>query len=325
MSGAVSSVQRALRTHGLWLTAVLTVAVFFGLFLFGDAPAVIEAVSTLEWWRIGAVFALVTAGYGVRFVKWDVYLRELDIDVPVATSLLVFVSGLMMVVTPGKAGEVWKAWFLRDLQGVPVDRTAPIVGAERVTDLLSLAAFAFLGLVVYDRSSTTVLAVTALFLGGVAFLQWRGACLRLLEATAHVPVLGSHADVIRNVYENTYVLFRPRPLIVSMALSLVAWGLEGVAFWLILDGLVSDPSVLFALFVFGLGSVVGAASLLPGGLAATEASMVGTLVIFEFSRTVAVSSTLVVRVATLWYGALLGTTVFLLYRAWRARADGGTD
>jgi uncharacterized protein (TIRG00374 family) len=283
--------------------------------LFGDAGAVVDAVQRLEWWRIGVVFALVTTSYGVRFLKWDFYLRELDIDVPVKTSLLVFVSGLMMVVTPGKAGEVWKAWFLRDLQDVPINQTASIVGAERVTDLLALAAFAFLGVLVFEQSSATLVAVTVLFVGGIVLLQWRTACLRILNTARIVPILGSYIGTVRDFYENTYTLFRPWPLSVSMGISLVAWGLEGLAFWIILDGFVFDPSMTLALFVFGLGSVVGAASLLPGGLAATEASMVGMLVIFGYSRTVAVSSTLVIRVATLWYGALLGTTVFLLYRS----------
>ncbi|WP_394327343.1 hypothetical protein [Haloplanus vescus] len=72
--------------------------------------------------------------------------------------------------------------------------------------------------------------------------------------------------------------------------------------------------------MFGLGSVIGAASLLPGGLAAAEASMVSTLVILGYSRTIAVSSTLVIRVGTLWFGAVIGTLVFLSYRAYRRRS-----
>lgn len=314
MNSYVNRAQRAVRAHGLWITALLTVAVFFGLVLFGDAPAVVEAVQVVEGWRIVAVFTLVTVSYGVRFVKWEFYLRELDVDIPVKTSLLVFVSGLMMTVTPGKAGEVWKAWFLRDLRDVSIDQTASVVGAERVTDMLALTAFAFLGVLVYEQSSATVIAVAALFLGGLALFQWRAACVHLLDAAEAVPVLQSHVDIVRDFYDNTYTLFRPWPLTVSMIFSLVAWGLEGLALWTILGSFVSGSSLLLALFVFGLGSVIGAVSLLPGGLGATEASMVGMLVVFEYARAVAVSSTLVIRVATLWYGALLGTTVFLLYR-----------
>ncbi|AZH26464.1 lysylphosphatidylglycerol synthase transmembrane domain-containing protein [Haloplanus aerogenes] len=321
MSGVLPRVRRAVRTHGLWVTALLTVVVFFGLFLFGDADAVVDALTLLEWWRIGAVFGLVAVSYGVRFLKWEFYLHELGIDVPLRSSLLVFVSGLMMVVTPGKAGEVWKAWFLRDLHDVAVNRTASVVGAERVTDLLALMAFAGLGLVVYQQSSTTLVVVAALFFGGLMLIQWRTLCLRLLDGLETIPVIGGYADDVREFYDNTYTLFRLRPLVVSMGISVVAWGLEGVALWIVLNGFVVDSSLLLALFVFGLGSVVGAASLLPGGLAAAEATMVGLLVVLGYSRTVAVSSTLVIRVGTLWFGALLGTAVFVLYRFLRNRRN----
>ena len=319
MSGYLYRIQDAIRTHGLWVTALLTVAVFFFLFLFGDAPEVIDALGTLELWRIGTVFGLVTVSYGIRFLKWEYYLRTLRVDVPLKTSLLIFVSGLMMVITPGKAGEVWKAWFLRDEQGIPVNQTAPVVGAERVTDLLALAAFAFLGVVLYRQSSTTLIGVTVLFVGGVALLQWRSLCLRILTLCETIPLIGSYADEIREFYESTYELFRPKQLGVAMVISLAAWGMEGVALWIVLNGFVTDASILLALFVLGLGSVVGAASLLPGGLGAAEASMVGLLVFFEYSRAIAVTSTLVIRVGTLWYGAVLGTVVFASYRYVRDR------
>jgi uncharacterized membrane protein YbhN (UPF0104 family) len=319
MSGHLHRIQNAVRTHGLWVTALLTVAVLFGLFLFGDVSAVVDALGSLERWRIGSVFGLVTVSYGVRFLKWEYYLRELGITVPLTTSLLAFVSGLMMVITPGKAGEVWKAWFLRDMKGVPVNQTVPVVVAERVTDLFALAAFAFLGVVVYRQSSATVIGITVVFLGGVVLLQWRTPCLKILSILETVPVVGSYAGEIKEFYESAYALFRPQPLGVATVTSLIAWGLEGIALWIVLNGFVTETSILLALFVFGLGSVVGAASLLPGGLATAEASMVGMLVVLDYSRAVAVSATLVIRVSTLWYGAVLGTVVFVCYQYVRDR------
>lgn len=319
MNGLLSTVGRAIRRHGLWLTALLTVGVFFGLFLFGDATEVSRAILAIELWRIGAVVALATASYGIRFAKWEYYLRELAVDIPIRTSLLAFFSGLMMVVTPGKAGEVWKAWFLRDLRDVPVSRTASVVGAERVTDLLALSAFALLGLVVYEQSSSVLVGVLTVFLVGIGLLQWRTFCLRLLGRLETLPVIGPYASELEEFYEGAYTLFQLRPLVVSLLISLIAWGIEGVALWIVLDGFGTQASLPVALFVFGLGSVVGAASLLPGGLAAAEASMVGMLVVLGYTQSVAVSSTLVIRVGTLWYGAVLGTGVFVTYRFVRDR------
>lgn len=310
------------REHGLAATALLAVAVLLGLFLYADAPAVVDALAAVEAWVLLATAGLATAGYLVRFLKWELYLRLLGVDVPLRTSLLVFFSGLMLVVTPGKVGEVWKGWFLRDLEGVPVSTTASAVGAERVTDLLALTALAALGPVRYSRSAPVLVTVVVAFLGGLAVLQWRSLCLGALRRCRGLPLVGDHAASLESLYEGAYALFRPAPLGVALVLSLLAWGLEGIALWLILGGFGVPVEPAFGLFVFGLGSVVGAVSLLPGGLAAAEASMVGILVAGGYDRVVAVGATLVVRVGTLWYGALLGTAVFGGYKLAAGRREG---
>ena len=300
--------------HGIWVTALLTVVVFAGLFLFGDADRVASALARFDLRAFAVVLALTTVGYLIRFVKWELYLHELDIDVPRTTSLTVFFSGLMMVVTPGKAGEVWKAWLLRDMENVPASRTTPVVGAERITDVVSLAVLASVGVVAYGRSPAILAVVVVIFLAGLGLLQWRAGCLRILAWAETLPVVGEYADVFETFYESTYVLFRLRPLALATVLSVVAWGLEGIALWVTLRGFGVKVSVLAAVFVFALGSVVGAVSLLPGGLGAAEASMTGLLLTFSVTEPIAVAATLVVRVGTLWYAAVLGFAVFSVHK-----------
>ena len=314
MSVYVARGVGAIREHGLWLTAVLAVVTFLGLFLVGETGAVLEALATVELWTVPAALLLVTLGYGVRFLKWEYYLRTLDVEVPLRTSALVFFSGLMLTVTPGKLGELWKAWFLRDLEDVPASTTTSVVGAERVTDVLALTAFASLGIFVYRQSLIVLVGVASAFLVGLGVLQWRSLCLGLLERSRNVPVVGRYAPELRTFYEGTYSLFRPRPLSVATTLSLVSWGLEGLAFWLVLEGFGVAATPALGLFVFGLGSVVGALSMLPGGLAATEASMVGVLLALGYAPAVAAGATLLVRVLTLWYGTVFGTVVFGLHK-----------
>jgi uncharacterized membrane protein YbhN (UPF0104 family) len=313
----------ALRKHGLWLTAILTVVAFFGLFLIGEADAVVAALLRIDPSTGVAVAALVTVSYGLRFLKWAFYLRELGIEIPLRTSLLVFFSGFMLAVTPGKAGEVWKGWFLRDLESVPVSRTVSVVGAERVTDVFALTAFAALGVLLYRQSVLVVVGVVAVFVVGLGVLQSRLVCLAVLARCRNLPVLGDYAVQLKSFYEGAYALFQPRPLTVATGISLVAWGLEGLALWMILAELGVSAGPLVGLFVFGLGSIVGAISMLPGGLAAAEASMVGTLVALGYNPSLAAAATVLIRVGTLWFGVALGTVVFGVHRS-RAHLRAGT-
>lgn len=316
--GTVVNRGRAIvRNHGVWLTALLSVIVFLGLAAYANVGEVTSALMTLQWRTFAVVIGLTTVGYGFRFAKWHYYLRRLEVDVSLETSAIAFFSGLMMVVTPGKAGEIWKAWFLRDKRGVPASKTTSVVGAERITDLIALSAMAALGLLIYSRSSLPVVVVLCAIVAGIVLLQWRRASLAILGRLESVPVVGDYATELERFYESTYRLFRLRPLVASTLFSLAAWGLEGVALWLVLEAFGVEASVVIGLFVFGLGSVVGAVSMLPGGLAAAEASMVGVLLTFGYPEAVAAAATIVIRVGTLWYAAALGTAVFLTYKATR--------
>ncbi len=317
----VARVRRLVSEHGVWVTVVLTVVVFGALFVFADADSVIEAFSRFDPSVFVVVLGLTTVGYVFRFGKWEFYLRELDIHVPIKSSLTVFFSGLMMVVTPGKAGEVWKAWLLRDMEGVSPSRTTSVVGAERITDLLSLSMLAAVGVLAYGYSSVVLVALAVVFALGFLILKLRAGCLRLLEWAESLPVVGDHAKALETFYESTYVLFRLRPLSVATLLGFIAWGLEGIALWVILQEFGVETALLVGVFVFALGTVVGAVSMLPGGLGAAEATMTALLLAFGATQSIAVAATMVIRVGTLWYAAVLGLVVFSTYKL---LADGPT-
>src|SRR5262249_51363711 len=108
----------------------------------GVSAAAASQVSQRLWdfplslW-LGAL-ALASLNYAFRFVRWEYYLRLLSVRVARLPSFGIFLSGFALTVTPGKVGEVLKSFLLKEAYDVPVARTAPIVIAERLTDLLSL-------------------------------------------------------------------------------------------------------------------------------------------------------------------------------------------
>jgi len=70
-----------------------------------------------------------------------------------------------------------------------------------------------------------------------------------------------------------------------------------------------------AVFVLSFSTVVGAVSALPGGLVAAEASIAGMLgLLMGLPTSTAVSATLLIRLATLWFGVTLGLVVWAISR-----------
>ena len=128
----------------LW-GVILGVVVYAILGLVTDAREVASVLIEFPYLVFLGALGLTVVNYSVRFAKWHYYLRLLGLKVPVGLSLNVFLAGLVMSVTPGKLGEVLKSLLLREAQQIPAARTAPIVIAERLTDLLGLFVIAALG------------------------------------------------------------------------------------------------------------------------------------------------------------------------------------
>ena len=102
--------------------------------------------------------------------------------------------------------------------------------------------------------------------------------------------------------------------VVWMALTLVAWAAQGLAAWLLCDGVGIVLSPWMACGLYALAMVGGALSMLPAGLGGMEALLTGLLVLQGAALASAALATVLVRLLTLWLAVMLGAAC-LLYSA----------
>ena len=301
----------------------LTVVVFVGLISYGDFKEIGRQLSHFPVTHIFAALGLAVVNYGLRFLRWAYYLRVLAISPPLGVSILVFLAGLAMSITPGKAGEVLKSYLLRDRTGVPVSASVPAVVMERLTDLVSVVILALLGLALLPMTVLPVLVVVVVLCVGVMLLIVTRKGDRLLG----LPLLRRWKEPLSTSYEGLRYLAAPRVMIIAVVLGAAAWFSEGVALWVILKGLDAHVSLLRALSIYAAATLVGAISLLPGGLVGTEGSMVALLQQSGIVRGAASAGTLLVRLVTLWFAVLVGLVALAWLNRLRptAAAAGGRE
>lgn len=300
----------------LALSLLFALVVFIALTFYADAPRLFAALAQFDWRFLPLALAATLTNYLLRFVRWHYYLDVIGVNhVPRRDSLLIFLTGFSLTMTPGKLGEVLKSFWLKNRYATPVSSSAPIVVAERLTDVLGMVLLAAIGLGFYPLGSgalALVLAATALF---VIVVQQRALAERWLERAARWRGLGRFASMARNLYESASLLLRAKPLLVALALATAAWFGECLAFFFVLLGIGQPPSALLLLqatFIYAAASLFGALSMLPGGLGATEGGMALLLQqIVSAAREEAVAATLVVRLCTLWFAVLLGVLALL--------------
>lgn len=302
----------------LFLLILLCVLVYAGLTFYSDLRALRAVLKTYAWTTFVAALGLSLLNYALRFLKWQIYLGRLQIrGVPVGDSLLIFLSGFAFSVTPAKAGEVMKSALLANLHGVPVARSAPIVVADRLTDLLALILLvAGFGLAFPGGALPAALA-GGLCAGLLLFALVRPLGEWALGLCERLPGLGKIAPRLREAYESLRLLVSPGTLLIPTVLSVLAWGAEALGLYLILTGLGHPAPLSVAIFVYATATIAGAVAMLPGGLGGTEATMVLLLVRLAgggIDRAAATAATLLCRLATLWFAVALGGVALLPLR-----------
>jgi uncharacterized protein (TIRG00374 family) len=225
---------------------------------------------------------------------------------------------MVMAVTPGKVGEVFKSYLLRRINGTPVSASAPIVMAERLTDGLGMLLLMALGLTIYPPARPAFAVLLLLSLVGIGVVQYRWLCERMLDGVERLPFGAKVAPKLRTIYESTAKLLNWRILLISTLISFVSWGFECVAFYYVLTGLGIDGTPLLLLqatFIFAASTLLGLVSFLPGGLGTSEVTSAGLLVVLVAGMTpsIATTATIIIRFCTLWFGVGLGVLALLWF------------
>jgi uncharacterized protein (TIRG00374 family) len=298
------------------LGVVAGVAVYVAFSIAADARSVGRALAEFHW--VIALFALGLASlnYLVRFVRWHYYLKVLGLAVPAGHSFLVFLGGFSLTVTPGKLGEVVKALLLKNSHGIAAARTAPIVVAERFTDLMGLLLLACVGIFTYKTDPGFLVVGAGLIALGLVVVSVEPIANFCLRLSTHIPLLRRLTHKLDEAYRTTASLLRPRPLALGVLLSIVSWFFECTAFWAVVHGFAgASVELQAATFIYASMTVAGALSFLPGGLGVTELGMLAMLdkLATGCGPSVAAAATFVTRLCTLWFAVVVGLAALLLF------------
>jgi uncharacterized protein (TIRG00374 family) len=289
-------------------------ALYLAFTIYADFTNVINAFRKFNLLLLPVLLLLSFLNYFARFIKWDYYLSVVNVKMKKLDSLSTFMSGLIMSVTPAKLGEVLKSVLVKEITGEPISKTAPIIFAERITDFLSLLLITIVGAYVFDYGGNITLIVAAFFVILIIIISNKKIALPIINFSERIPLIKKYIHNIHSAYESSYRLLKMKPLILMTLLSLVSWGFECWGYYIILVNFGVDFGLLWASFSYSFSTIVGAISMLPGGLGLTEGSLTFLLVQKKVAVDISVATTFIVRVVTLWFAVLVGIVSLTIYQ-----------
>lgn len=296
---------------------LLGVAVYLFFALYTGIQKIQASLNIFHWSAFGVALLLSTTNYGIRFLKWQYYLARLEVKgVPVLDSLLVFLSGFVLTVTPGKVGEIFKSAVLAKTHDVPLARTAPIVIAERLTDVIGVIVLIVIGGAAFSNGLVWAVFGTIAVACGMLIIVWQKPGLMLASSLERGPArLRPFAPKLRLALTSLRIVASPSALLLPTLLSVVAWSCEGLALYVILRGFGANVAPTIALFFYATATLAGALVPLPGGLGIVEGMIKGQLVqVAHVASGPATAAMMLVRFATLWWAVIVGFGALFVLR-----------
>jgi uncharacterized protein (TIRG00374 family) len=308
----------------LWL--LLLSALYVGGLAWVDSER--DLVTTLR--AMGPSFAtmagLTMVSWLIRFGRWQWLLRRIGFQPPPALSLAAYLSGFAFTATPGKVGELARIRYYEPLGVKAPDVVAAFV-YERVVDLmcvLLLASFSLAGSGMLPLAAgfvSCVCAVVALFATRPSLLTSAGATFRRRGLERMSTILDTLSQGLRGC--NRWLT--PADVLVAVGTGLTAWSLLSMSLGVLTEnlGIALSPAQVMA--TYPLAMLVGAASMMPGGVGSTEAVIVLVLVSTGVTLAQATTVAIGVRLTTLWFAITVGFFAVAMLEVRQLRGTEVTD
>ena len=130
------------------LIIIGTIALY-GIFLFvPDFNLIQEKISNFKINYLPLILLLVSASWIPLIIKWHFLLKNCQIEIPLAKSVAVFLSGMFFDITPGQIGALMKSQILKTSSNISRTKTAPIVLVEKVYDLIGAIVASIIGIII---------------------------------------------------------------------------------------------------------------------------------------------------------------------------------
>jgi len=245
--------------------------------------------------------------YLLRFWRWQYYLRRVGWQLPTRLHLAYYLAGFALTTTPGKAGETIRSVLLRP-HDIPYPTTLACFFSERLLDVVVIALLSTLSIFAFSEHRGFVIAAFVITLSVIPFVH----SPQLSNLLSHLQTRFDNERAthflshIIHLLHDARAFLAWRPLYLGLILGIVAWSLQGFAFYYILHMINFDLAMPVAMGIYAISLLAGAISMIPGGIGSTEAAMGLLLTAVGAEPQVAFIAPLISRVSTLWFAVVLG-------------------
>ena len=292
--------------------SILIAAGFYLFFIFSaETDKILSAMarlSILDWFLI---LACSFSNYALRFIRWQTYIKSFGHHIHFNLHFAYYLAGLALTTTPAKAGETLRSLFLLP-HHVKFSQSLASFFTERLLDvviMVLLSSLLFFTLPEFEKKYAffilTMLIILTLLL---PLLGTRYPQQILLFISNKLPGnrLKQLIKHLNALLHSAHSLLGIKRLYQGLLIGLIAWLIQGLAFYFIMLKIGFPLELSLALTIYAVSILAGAASFIPGGIGATETVMGLMLLAVGCEPHIAIAAPILTRLATLWFAVCIG-------------------
>lgn len=260
----------------------------------------------INLWLFLLAFLVSVISIIIKVIRWQYLSREYGQSLSLYEASVVSISSLFFAnITPGKIGDLYKAYYMKKRYAMNFLDGASMIFYERFYELLILFAVSLLVFVLVDIDNSTimVLLLTLVILVGLYVLYSRfdlifGLAKKFL---IRLPYIESQEDLDIHISR-----IDKRAVFWVILISFASIFLEFVRLWLV--ALAFGYSVDFVLLsvFFCLSIIIGLVSQIPLGVGVMEGSLTFFLEKLDVPGTMALAIVIADRLISMYFALLIG-------------------
>ena len=283
--------------------------IFYVIFIaYSDFQEFSINISQFEFSYLPIILALVFLGILIRGTRQQLLYKQIEVYISFKTGILLYISGLSMLVTPGGAGELIKSYYLKKNFGYSLAKTFPVVIMERLLDLAGIAGVLLIVGLLLDNYNLILLMLLLLSTVSLIFVSGKKEKLfnLLLSILKKIPILKKQAASFSESYQVFSELTSSKIMTKTLGLSFFVWMTDAIMVYFIFIGFNLNFDIIFSTFSMYGSLLLGVLTMLPAGVGVTEVSFVEILKSEGVDTATSTSLVILFRLVTIWFLTGLG-------------------
>ncbi len=133
-----TTLNQLLSLRSFMFGLLLAISVYFVIMILSGWEDIINNIFSISPIILIVAIMLSFANYLLRFMKWHLFTRSLNLEISMIDNYLIFMAGLSLSITPAKAGEAIRAFLLREKTKSGLSEGLASTFSERLIDLLAV-------------------------------------------------------------------------------------------------------------------------------------------------------------------------------------------